>query len=94
MLKKLKRNAGILKVSSNLGVDMEDFVSLGFQARKARNENLELQYFKDFCKEQGLKIDITYNAEIIWERKMSEFKKLESKKKEIEIIKEEDKKVC
>jgi len=68
---------------------MDDFVNLGFQARKARNENLELQYFKDFCKENGLKIDITYNAEITWERKMSEFKKAESKKKEIEIVKKE-----
>ena len=62
---------------------MEDFVSLGFKARKKRDENLELQYFKGWCKENKLVIDNTCKAETLWEKQLSQFKRHELEKKQL-----------
>jgi hypothetical protein len=57
---------------------MSDLVELGFQARRNFREDLELQYFKEWCNENRIKIDNTLRAEILWETNLSKLKGRES----------------
>jgi hypothetical protein len=53
---------------------MLTLVENGFNARKSRDEKLELQYFDLWCNGNKLKLDDTFNAETLWEKQLSQFK--------------------
>lgn len=64
---------------------MENLVELGFQARSSFKktsvismENLELEYFREWCIQNKLNIDNSLRAEILWEINLSKFKYHES----------------
>ena len=57
---------------------MDNLVELGFQSRRKFQEDLELSYFREWCKENHLNPDNeTYDAEILWEMALSKFKGIE-----------------
>lgn len=53
---------------------MNKLVELGFQARRNFQENVELDYFRAWCRENNLKFDNTFTAEILWEINLSKLK--------------------
>lgn len=61
---------------------MNKLVELGFQARRNFQESVELDCYRAWCRENNLKSDETFTAEILWEINLS---KLKSKKVKIPL---------
>ena len=58
---------------------MDNLIELGFQARRKFQESLELDYYRAWCRENNLRFDETFTAEILWEMNLSKLKSKEVK---------------
>ena len=71
----INQNVGSLKVLFNERIIyMDDFIELGFQARRSCQVELELNYFRKWCEKNNLVQDETLTAEILWEMNLSKLK--------------------
>ena len=53
---------------------MDNLIELGFQARRKFQESIELDCYRAWCRENNLKSDETFTAEILWEINLSKLK--------------------
>jgi len=53
---------------------IDDLVNAGYHARRSRNGEREVQLFRLWCEQQKIFLSNDINAEISWEKRISELK--------------------